>query len=151
MLECVVVNPKGKPIDSNQCVIISLPNGAYLQYFALESQYMEMYFKLGYQVVLWNYRGYGQSTGTPSISNSISDAQAVYNYCKIFLKLNPQISHGYSIGGPPAAVLALTNKFKAVVIDRSFCNFVNVLIPNYIDRPRDITCFGKISQNCYEI
>jgi hypothetical protein len=87
-----------------------------------------MYLSLGYQIVLWNYRGYGQSTGEPSISTCILDAQDVYNYCKRVLKLDPQIAHGYSIGGPPSAVLALTNMMKILVVDRSFCNFVNVII-----------------------
>lgn len=87
-----------------------------------------MYLKLGFQVVLWNYRGYGQSTGSPSISTSISDAQDIYNFSKRVLKLDPQIAHGYSIGGPTSAVLALSNPFKIVIVDRSFCNFVNVTI-----------------------
>jgi len=85
-----------------------------------------MYIDLGYQIVLWNYRGYGQSTGSPSISKSISDAQDVYNFSKRILKLDPQVAHGYSIGGPTSAVLALTNPLKVLVVDRSFCNFVNV-------------------------
>lgn len=85
-----------------------------------------MYIDLGYQIVLWNYRGYGQSTGSPSISTSISDAQDVYNFSKRILKLDPQVAHGYSIGGPTSAVLALTNPLKVLVVDRSFCNFVNV-------------------------
>jgi len=44
---------------------------------------------MGYQIILWNYRGYGQSTGEPTISNSILDAQSVYNYCQKNLKLEP--------------------------------------------------------------
>ena len=65
-------------------------------------------------------------SGSPSISTSISDAQDVYNYSKRILKLDPQVAHGYSIGGPTSAVLALTNPLKVLVVDRSFCNFINV-------------------------
>lgn len=127
VVECAVISSeKGKPTVNNQCAIISGPNGAFLQYFAMESQYIKMYLDMGLQVVLWNYRGYGQSTGTPTISDCILDAQAVYNFSKRFLNLNPKVTHGYSIGGPPAAILALNNPFASLVVDRSFCNFVNV-------------------------
>jgi pimeloyl-ACP methyl ester carboxylesterase len=94
-----------------------------------------MYLEMGHQIILWNYRGYGQSTGSPSISASISDAQVIYNYCKANLRLDPVISHGYSIGGPPAVCLASSQPFKTLVVDRSFCNFVNVMIINTIDSP----------------
>jgi hypothetical protein len=106
-----------------------------------------MYLEMGYKIVLWNYRGYGQSTGDPTISNCISDAQAVYNYCKIFLKLLPEIAHGYSIGGPPAACLAYKNAFKILVVDRSFCNFVNVNYFKLLDCSVNISTFSKARQN----
>lgn len=100
---------KNARVPTSECVILCLPNGAYLQYFALESQYIGMYIQMGYNVVLWNYRGYGQSTGTPSISNSIKDAQDVYDFITNVLKLGVVITHGYSIGGPSATRLALNN------------------------------------------
>lgn len=81
---------------------------------------------MGYQIILWNYRGYGQSTGSPTISLSLKDSEAIYNFSKRVLQLEPEISHGYSIGGPPAVHLAANHPFKVLIVDRSFCNFVNV-------------------------
>lgn len=104
------------------------PNGAYLQYFALDSEYVDMYLKLGFSVILWNYRGYGQSTGNPSIATCIQDSQQIYDFCRNTLNLNIEIVHGYSIGGPPAVTLAVNNNIKILVADRTFCNFVNVSI-----------------------
>lgn len=90
MLECAVIRGhKGQAIESKNSVLISCPNGAYLQYFALESQYISMYLEMGYQIILWSYRGYGQSTGSPTISESLKDVEAIYNYSKRVLKLEP--------------------------------------------------------------
>lgn len=66
-----------------------------------------MYLELGYKIILWNYRGYGQSTGEPSLTRSLGDADSVYQYCRNQLGLNIEVVHGYSIGGPPAISLAL--------------------------------------------
>ena len=36
VIQCAIIaGEKGKPLDTKNCVIISGPNGAYLQYFAL--------------------------------------------------------------------------------------------------------------------
>ena len=41
------------------------------------SIWLNYYLNFGINVVLWNYRGYGMSTGTPSPSNLRSDAEIV--------------------------------------------------------------------------
>jgi pimeloyl-ACP methyl ester carboxylesterase len=55
-------------------------------------------------VILWNYRGYGESTGTPSIKRSQEDALAVYYFYKA-KGFEIEIVHGYSIGGAAAVGL----------------------------------------------
>lgn len=47
-----------------------------------------MYLGLGYEIIVWNYRGYGGSTGEPSLNKSMEDAEAVYEYCKQTLGMN---------------------------------------------------------------
>ena len=113
-----------------------LPNGAYLQYFVLESQYIDMYLDLGYKIVLWNYRGYGQSTGEPALHRSLSDANTVFLYCKNQLSLDVEVLHGYSIGGPPAISLALNypEQIKVIVTDRTFCDIAKVESVDILDR-----------------
>jgi pimeloyl-ACP methyl ester carboxylesterase len=88
--------------------------------------YIGFYMEMGSQLILWNYRGYGQSVGEPSISNSMEDAKEVYAFAKKEFGLEPEIVHGYSIGGPSAVALALACPIKTLVVDRTFCNFVNV-------------------------
>ena len=57
--------------SAEKAVLFNNPNGAYLQSIALSSSFIKFYLKNNLQVVLWNYRGYGRSTGTPSIKKSI--------------------------------------------------------------------------------
>lgn len=72
----------------------------------LSSGYIRFYLKEGYQVVLWNYRGYAGSTGTPSITNSIQDSKLVYRATINKFKVEITVVHGYSIGGTCAIHLA---------------------------------------------
>lgn len=55
--------------------------------------------------MLWNYRGYANSTGFATISNCKADVYKVYN-AVIKTGLNVVVLHGYSIGGVCAIDLA---------------------------------------------
>ena len=101
---------------SNRAILFCNPNGVFIQYFGMDNQYVRNYVKLvcfifiqGYHVILWNYRGYAQSTGIPSIKLSQEDAFTVYQfYTERGYKI--QIVHGYSIGG--AAAVSLPSKLS---------------------------------------
>ena len=68
---------------------------------------------------MWNYRGYGTSTGTPSIIKCQKDAEVVYEHYKNRLEI--EIVHGFSIGG--ACAIHLGKKYsdiKLLIADRTF-------------------------------
>jgi len=67
--------------------------------------------KIGANIFLYDYRGYGESTGSPSIKNFYADAEICYEH---FLKIpgvniNKKIIYGRSLGG--AAAVYLASKF----------------------------------------
>lgn len=99
-----------------------------MQYFGTESNYIKFYLKQGFQIVLWNYRGYGRSTGTPSIASSMKDVNTVYQYAIERMGLDPVVVHGYSIGGCPAIDLAQkkSDAIKLLIADRTFSNIAQV-------------------------
>ena len=88
----------------------------------------------GYNVILWNYRGYGQSTGSPTICKSQIDASKVFDFYRE-KGYDIQVVHGYSIGG--AAAVGLFDKtpqqnlsnVDILIIDRSFSSIGEVLLP----------------------
>jgi hypothetical protein len=45
-------------------------------------------------VILWNYRGYGRSTGSPSPMKLIKDGEILINYMKEKYKLTKIGVHG---------------------------------------------------------
>ncbi|HNY10478.1 MAG TPA: alpha/beta hydrolase, partial [Candidatus Wallbacteria bacterium] len=67
--------------------------------------------KLGVNIFLYDYRGYGESTGSPSIGNFYSDAETAYNHFLNIagVKKHKIIIYGRSLGG--AAAVYLASKF----------------------------------------
>lgn len=87
-------------------------------------------FYLGFgntEILLWNYRGYGKSTGTPTLGNIKTDALAVYEYISNYYRWSKVFVHGISIGGVPACFLVKKRLVDVAFIDRSFSNLHDVV------------------------
>ena len=77
--------------------------------------------KLGYNAMVFDYQGFGQSKGEPSELNCYDDADAAVAWLRSHHMLNKKfIIHGRSIGGAIAAKLAADNKCDGLVIESSF-------------------------------
>lgn len=83
--------------------------------------------EMGYDVYLFDYRGYGRSSGNPHIEGVMLDAKAVLDYVTNDLNLKNIIVFGQSLGGAIAlnAVADSNSKenIKSVIIDSSFSSF----------------------------
>jgi fermentation-respiration switch protein FrsA (DUF1100 family) len=71
---------------------------------------VELFYKMGFSVFIYDYQGYGMSEGEPSEEAIYSDANAAYNYLRVSQGYgNGQITvYGFSLGGAPATYLAST-------------------------------------------
>ncbi|KAG1123262.1 hypothetical protein G6F42_010715 [Rhizopus arrhizus] len=82
------------------------------------------YKKLGYNVVMLSYRGYGLSEGRPTEKGHKIDAQTMLEYIKQhpILKHTKLIAYGQSLGGSVAISLVSRNedKFDALIIENTF-------------------------------
>jgi len=83
---------------------------------------LQMFHRLGYSTLIFDYRGYGNSSGTPSEQGTYRDAEAAWRYlterrhipsCRIVL-------FGESLGGAVGAWLAARQKPAALVIASGF-------------------------------
>lgn len=83
---------------------------------------VQMFHRLGYSTLIFDYRGYGNSSGAPTEQGTYRDAEAAWHYlteqqhipsCRIVL-------FGESLGGAVAAWLAARQKPAALVIASSF-------------------------------
>ncbi|MEK7792356.1 MAG: alpha/beta hydrolase [Pseudomonadota bacterium] len=84
--------------------------------------YLPMFQQLGYNTLLFDYRGYGQSSGTPSESGTYLDAQAAWQYLTETRSIAPAqiILFGESLGGAVAAWLAAREHPGLLVLASTF-------------------------------
>lgn len=96
----------------------------YLYYIAFLAQE-------GYQLLMFNYRGFGDSTGEPTPKGVILDAQAALDFLRNMEDVDPQklVVYGQSLGG--AVVISLVGKVDkkgilAVIAEAPFSSFQQV-------------------------
>ncbi len=84
--------------------------------------YLTMFSRLGYSVLLFDYRGYGKSGGSPSEEGTYRDAEAAWQHLTEARKLKPQdiVLVGESLGGGIATWLAVKYPPRALVLASTF-------------------------------
>ena len=84
--------------------------------------YLAMFKRLGYNTLLFDYRGYGQSSGVPSESGTYLDAQAAWRYLTETRGIAPAqiVLYGESLGGAVAAWLAAQEKPGLLALASTF-------------------------------
>lgn len=78
----------------------------------------------GVNVVFWEYRGYGQSGGEPTLDTMHADARRVYQFARSELNVPAErlVLHGYSLGSFLAAPLALKVNHAGLVLESTATN-----------------------------
>ena len=84
--------------------------------------YLTMFHRLGYASLIVDYRGYGQSTGSPSEDGTYRDAEAAWDWLtkERGMAAADIVVLGESLGGAVAIWLAARVKPRALVIASSF-------------------------------
>ncbi len=84
--------------------------------------YLAMLAELGYDTFIFDYRGYGRSSGSPSESGTYLDAQAAWHYLTVTKGVPSArvVLFGESLGGAVAAWLAAHEKPGALVLASTF-------------------------------
>ncbi len=84
--------------------------------------YLLMLHRRGYSSIIFDYRGYGKSSGRPSEQGTYRDAEAAWRYLTVIRKLEPRriALLGESLGGAVAAWLASRQAPGALVLASVF-------------------------------
>ena len=84
--------------------------------------YLTMFNRLGYSVLLFDYRGYGKSGGSPGEEGTYLDAEAAWQHLTEARNLKSQdiVLVGESLGGGVATWLALKYPPRALVLASTF-------------------------------
>lgn len=112
---------------------------------------IELFRQAGFDVLAFDYEGYGESSGVPSERAAYRDAEACYRYLVVSAAVPPSriIVHGWSLGGAVAIDLASRRKVGALAIESSFTSVERVM-PGFVvfpfdrfrslDKMRDVHC-----------
>lgn len=86
-------------------------------------------FKMGFNVLLVDYRGYGKSTGTPSEINIYKDAEISFNYLINTLKYSSENIYilGRSIGTTAAVDIAQNKNIAGLILVSPLSNAYQLL------------------------
>ena len=78
--------------------------------------------KLGMNIFLFDYRGFGKSTGTPSEEGCYEDVKTCYEWLEKNSKLSskPFIIHGRSLGGGSATWAAMNFECDGLILESTF-------------------------------
>jgi alpha-beta hydrolase superfamily lysophospholipase len=77
----------------------------------------------GFNVLMFDYRGFGKSTGRPSFAGVVADAiTAAKFHDQIRPKNLPTLLYGYSLGGAIAAQVGLHHPFDGLILQSTFTN-----------------------------
>jgi fermentation-respiration switch protein FrsA (DUF1100 family) len=89
---------------------------------------IETYHRLGLGSFVFDYRGYGMSSGSPDEEGTYEDARAAWRYLTEEQGLGPEdiVVHGRSLGGPIAARLATEVSPGGLIIDSSFTSIIEL-------------------------
>ncbi len=90
--------------------------------------FMQQFHELGYSVLMYDYRGYGTSEGSPSVRKTYQDIDAAYRWLVEEKKINPKtiIVQGRSVGGGPSAWLAAHREVGGLVLESTFVSAFRV-------------------------
>lgn len=74
----------------------------------------------GISVLIFDYRGYGGSTGTPSEAGLVADGLAAYDWLNAKVGSRPVTLFGRSLGGAVAAAVALQRPARGLILESTF-------------------------------
>jgi fermentation-respiration switch protein FrsA (DUF1100 family) len=108
---------------------------------------IEVFHKMGYDVMVYDYRGYGASTGSPTEEGTYLDALAVWNYVKGDKGIPPEkiVIFGRSLGGGISAWLAEQARPGALIIESSFLSAADMAKKMFPYLPVKLLCRYKYS------
>ena len=127
-------NTKKENNNNKNLVIFCNPNGMIYQLYTPE----KFLFLLegGCDILLWNYRGYGYSTGYPTFKNAKTDVVELFDYLKKKNLYKKYGAYGFSVGGGSATFLCLNRNLDILICDRNYTDISAIA--------RDINIFGEL-------
>ena len=130
-LDCLLVKCDDFIEENNNMkkniVIVCGPNLTPFENLMRSWDIENLYLKNNTDVLFWNYRGFGFSEGSASLTNVTIDIENIYEYIIKLNKYKKIAVHGLSIGGISACHLANKKKIDLLIADRTFGSVQNII------------------------
>ena len=135
-------DPSLKLIQPNKRKLLFFcnPNGMIYEMFG-ETK-LGFYLAHNIDLILYNYRGYGNSTGFTNYNNIKNDIIELFDFITKKYIYNKVGVYGYSIGGIPSMFLASKRKLDILISDRNFADINQI--------PKTFYC-GSCLTKCYNL
>ena len=113
-------SPPDQPADSARPVVLFCHGNAGNISHRLET--VDFLLKMGTAILLFDYRGYGQSSGSPTEQGVYDDAAACYHWLREekHYEADRIVVFGRSLGGAVAVDLAAKNPCCGLIVESSF-------------------------------
>jgi dienelactone hydrolase len=114
-----------EPTSSHPTALIAPGSGmTYAAYKGLAVSYLMR----GINVMMVDFRGFGESQGSPTAHKTKLDLETAYQYLarEKGVKNSDLLVHGHCLGGGPASDLAARRKGVSIILDRTFAEYREV-------------------------
>ncbi|OMJ81833.1 hypothetical protein SteCoe_17595 [Stentor coeruleus] len=138
MINCMRVIPEN---SKSTAIMFCNPNAGLYEFTYFQSEWLEFYVGRGVDVFLWNYRGFGKSSGKPDLKNLVSDGELLANHIKSLLPSYKFGIHGESLGGCIAIHVSQSTNPDFLFADRTFSSLSNTILFS----------LGKLAYLCFFI
>lgn len=103
---------------------------------------IDTFHRLGYATFIFDYRGYGQSEGTPSETGTYRDVEAAWDYLVNRENISPSqiVVFGRSLGGSIAAWLCSRKEPRACILESTFTSAKDMAASMYPFFPGRLLC-----------
>jgi uncharacterized protein len=115
-LRFTVENPKG--------VILFLHGNS--GHMGRSGNYFKRVKDLNYDVVMYDYRGYGKSTGTPTKATFYNDVIQIFDWIKENYPELPIVIHGLSLGSHVATYVAAHRTVRLLIMETPFLSLARI-------------------------
>ena len=113
---------------ATSCIIFSHGNGGNISH-RLET--IKLIHNLGYNLLIYDYRGYGKSTGEIKTAGTYTDVITVYDFLTKEKGFEKIVSHGRSLGAAMASKLAKERLCVGLVLESAFTSLGNLAAEDY--------------------
>ena len=101
------------------------------------ARYAPEFFKRGFNLLLWDYRGFGRSGGRPTEPGLYDDARAAFDAAAAMGGDLPVLVYGLSLGGAVAVQLAVDRPAAALIVEGGFASAADIARRRYPALPLD--------------